>query len=295
MDKKIGRPRKFDGKAKTAQVKLSEETYQAFSDFCFANGKKVSDVLFDYVTNLVAANKNFIENFRRNQNLVNNATFPSPPSNISFDTQFRGDDWMRVRTLFTSMRTFNFGTDVNPAMHGLCRMFVDLIDICERDEKNGFAHSSYRFEDSDGYRDDGHERMRSYALTIENLLHGELADGDWHAAITHDLNSLGFSRHGLRAAINYVLTHDSPTKDSIEYYLEKNISNFTPESFFISEPITPSTPPPESKPETPKKPARTSKKSTPKKSASKKKAVDAAESVTGDNDAVKVGGGNENS
>lgn len=242
-EKKIGRPKKMDD-AKPITFKLPAELYSSLKDYASSCGQDVSEILREYVTGLVAANKTKIANFRRQKNKGVKATFAtsSKPARASkkekvaaFDDKFVGDEWQRVRALFDDIQTFNFGTDINCFMYALGRTFVDLIDICDRDEKKGFSHSGYRFEDADGCRDDGHEAMRSFALTIMNF--AGVSTDDWYAATTHDLNSLKFTRRGLRAAINWILSNDGRTKWQIDYYLQKNISNFTAESFLISVPV----------------------------------------------------------
>lgn len=240
-EKKIGRPKKMDD-AKPITFKLPAELKASLEDFAASCGKDVSEVLRECVTGLVTANKTKIANWRLKNKSVKatSATFSKPARAkkekvVAFDDKFVGDEWQRVRTLFESLRTFNFGTDYNYFMDALGETFADLIDICELAEKNGSSRAGYRFETADGTRYAGHEAMRGYALTIMDYS-GVSAD-DWYAATTHDLNSLCFTRRGLRTAINWILSNDGQTKWLIEYYLQENISNFTPESFLISVPV----------------------------------------------------------
>lgn len=63
-EKKIGRPKEMDN-AKPVTFKLPAELYDSLKDYASSCGQKVSDVLREYVEDLVATHKQKIAAFRR--------------------------------------------------------------------------------------------------------------------------------------------------------------------------------------------------------------------------------------
>ena len=78
MDNKtIGRPKKFT-EAKSITFKLEAEDYFSLKDLAASCGETISDLIVEYVTGLVAANKKKIENYRRQKNQFVKPTFATP-------------------------------------------------------------------------------------------------------------------------------------------------------------------------------------------------------------------------
>lgn len=76
-NKKIGRPKKMD-EAKPITFKLEAELYFSLKDYAASCGQDVSEILREYVEDLIAANKTKIANFRRQKNKSVRATFATP-------------------------------------------------------------------------------------------------------------------------------------------------------------------------------------------------------------------------
>lgn len=77
-EKKIGRPKEMDN-AKPVTFKLPAELYDSLKDYASSCGQKVSDVLREYVEDLVATHKQKIAAFRRQKDKRVKAFAPSKP------------------------------------------------------------------------------------------------------------------------------------------------------------------------------------------------------------------------
>lgn len=73
-EKKSGRPKKLKN-PKTISFKVDGADYDSLKDYAASCGQTVSEVLVEYVTGLVTANKKKIAAFRRQKNSAVKATF----------------------------------------------------------------------------------------------------------------------------------------------------------------------------------------------------------------------------
>ena len=78
LEKKIGRPSKYGENPATGSFKMSAELYRDFKDLAFSQGVSINDLIVEYVTGLVVANKSTIEKYRRQKNSAVKATFATP-------------------------------------------------------------------------------------------------------------------------------------------------------------------------------------------------------------------------
>ena len=74
-NKKTGRPKKHKGEVANCSFKLDKEIYEQFKDFAAAAGESMSDLVTEYVTGLVGANAQMIEEYRARKSLAVKATF----------------------------------------------------------------------------------------------------------------------------------------------------------------------------------------------------------------------------
>lgn len=80
VDKKSGRPPKLKNGV-TRSFKLDAELDSSLKDFAASCGQDVSDILREFVTGIVAANAELIEEYRARKSAAIKATFATPIKN----------------------------------------------------------------------------------------------------------------------------------------------------------------------------------------------------------------------